>query len=57
MARAPCDARELIYRRGSYRIATAPESSSSRLTSFKSTCFDSCGCGTLECWPAMRGYV
>src|SRR5213080_3333939 len=29
------------YRLGSYRIATAPEPNSSRLTSFKSICFDS----------------
>ena len=29
------------YRLGSYRIATAPEPNSSRLTSLKSTCFDS----------------
>jgi hypothetical protein len=29
------------YLLGSYRIATAPEPSSSRLTSLKSTCFDS----------------
>jgi hypothetical protein len=29
------------YLLGSYRIATAPEPNSSRLTSFKSTCFDS----------------
>jgi hypothetical protein len=29
------------YLLGSYRIATAPEANSSRLTSFKSTCFDS----------------
>ena len=29
------------YLLGSYRIATAPEANSSRLRSFKSTCFDS----------------
>jgi hypothetical protein len=29
------------YLLGSYRIATAPASNSNRLTSFKSTCFDS----------------
>jgi hypothetical protein len=29
------------YLLGSYRIATAPEPNSSRLTSLKSTCFDS----------------
>jgi hypothetical protein len=29
------------YHLGSYRIATAPEPNSSRLTNFKSTCFDS----------------
>ena len=29
------------YLLGSYRIATAPEPNSSRLTSFKSICFDS----------------
>jgi hypothetical protein len=30
------------YRRGSYRIATAPEPNSSRLTSFKLACFAYC---------------
>src|SRR2546430_13201569 len=35
---------------GSYRIATAPEPNSSRLTSFKSTCFDS-PANNVGPWP------
>src|SRR6476619_2543605 len=56
---------ELISRRGlhdahssyllsSYRIATAPELNSSRLTSFKSTCFDSPANNVGPC-PASLG--
>src|SRR5437667_12650271 len=39
------------YRLGSYRIATAPEPNSSRLTSFKSTRFDS-PANNVGPWPA-----
>src|SRR5687767_11211582 len=39
---------------GSYRIATAPEPNSSRLTSFKSTCFDS-PANNVGPWPASLG--
>jgi hypothetical protein len=42
------------YLRGSYRIATAPEPNSSRLTSFKSTCFDSPANNVGPC-PANLG--
>src|SRR3977135_2721491 len=38
---------------GSYRIATAPEPNSSRLTSLKSTCFDS-PANNVGPWPASR---
>jgi hypothetical protein len=41
-------------RLGSYRIATAPEPNSSRLTSFKSTCFDS-PANNVGPWPASLG--
>jgi hypothetical protein len=39
------------YLLGSYRIATTPEANSRRLTSFKSTCFDS-PANTVGPWPA-----
>src|SRR5258708_1108787 len=39
---------------GSYRIATAPEPNSSRLTSFRSTCFDS-PANNVGPWPASLG--
>src|SRR6266496_4602899 len=39
---------------GSYRIATAPEPNSSRLTSFKSRCFDS-PANNVGPWPASLG--
>jgi hypothetical protein len=39
------------YLLGSYRIATAPEPNSSRLTSLKSTCFDS-PANNVGPWPA-----
>ena len=39
------------YRLGAYRSATAPEPNSSRLTSFKSTCFDS-PANNVGPWPA-----
>src|SRR5215218_7862650 len=42
------------YLLGSYRIATAPESNSSLLTSFKSTCFDS-PANNVGPWPASLG--
>src|SRR6478735_6941652 len=42
------------YLLGSYRIATAPEPNSSRLTSVKSTCFDS-PAHNVGPWPARRG--
>ena len=42
------------YVLGSYRIATAPEGSSCRLTSFKSTCFDS-PASSVGAWPASLG--
>src|SRR5205823_4824816 len=42
------------YPLGSYRIATAPEPNSSRLTSFKSTCFDS-PANNVGPWPASLG--
>ena len=42
------------YVLGSYRIATAPERSSSRLTSFKSTCFDS-PANSVGPWPVSLG--
>src|SRR6187397_308177 len=42
------------YVLGSYRIATAPEPSSRRLTSFRSTCFDSPANGDGP-WPASLG--
>ena|SRR5688572_1183323 len=42
------------YVLGSYRIATAPEPNSSRLTSFKSTCFDS-PANNVGPWPASLG--
>ncbi len=41
------------YLLGSYRIATAPEPSSSRLTSLKSTCFDS-PANNVGPWPALQ---
>jgi hypothetical protein len=44
------------YRFGSYRIATAPEANSNRLTSFKSTYFDS-PANTVGPWPASLGYT
>jgi len=42
------------YLLGSYRIATAPEPNSSRLTSLKSTCFDS-PANNVGPWPASLG--
>ena len=42
------------YRLGSYRIATAPEPNSSRLTSFKSKRFDS-PANNVGPWPARMG--
>src|SRR5438094_1790037 len=42
------------YLLGSYRIATAPEPNSNRLTSFKSTCFDS-PANNVGPWPASLG--
>jgi serine/threonine-protein kinase HipA len=42
------------YLLGSYRIATAPEPNSTRLTSFKSTCFDS-PANNVGPWPASLG--
>src|SRR6516162_11760466 len=42
------------YLLGSYRIATAPEPNSSRLTSFKSTHFDS-PANNVGPWPASLG--
>src|SRR5437667_6290773 len=42
------------YLLGSYRIATAPEPNSSRLTSFKSTHFDS-PANNVGPWPANLG--
>src|SRR6185503_11078001 len=42
------------YLLGSYRIATAPEPNSSRLTSFKSTLFDS-PANNVGPWPASLG--
>src|SRR5829696_8021710 len=42
------------YLLGSYRIATAPEPNSSRLTSFKSICFDS-PANNVGPWPASLG--
>src|SRR5215469_6534741 len=44
----------LGYVLGSYRIATAPELNSSRLTSLKSTCFDS-PANHVGPWPASLG--
>src|SRR3977135_2256635 len=43
-----------VYLLGSYRIATAPEPNSSRLTSFKSTRFDS-PANNVGPWPASLG--
>ena len=42
------------YLLGSYRIATAPDENSTRLTSFKSTCFDS-PANKVGPWPAILG--
>jgi hypothetical protein len=42
------------YLLGSYRIAAAPEPNSCRLTSFKSTCFDS-PANNVGPWPASLG--
>jgi hypothetical protein len=42
------------YRFGSYRDATAPEPNSSRLTSFRPTCFDS-PANKGGPWPASLG--
>src|SRR5205823_12738931 len=42
------------YLLGSYRIATAPDPNSSRLTSLKSTCFDS-PANNVGPWPASLG--
>jgi hypothetical protein len=51
----PARAKPDGYLLGSYRIATAPESNSSRLTSFKSTCFDS-PANNVGPWPASLGF-
>jgi hypothetical protein len=45
---------DLLDLLGSYRIATAPEPNSSRLTSFTSTCFDS-PANNVGPWPASLG--
>src|SRR2546422_1844978 len=50
----PSPSRPDGYLLGSYRIATAPEPNSSRLTSFKSTCFDS-PANNVGPWPASLG--
>src|SRR5260370_32971341 len=42
------------YLLGSYRIAIAPQPNSSRLTSFKSTCFES-PANNVGPWPASLG--
>jgi alkylated DNA repair dioxygenase AlkB len=42
------------YLLGSYRITTVPEPNSSRLTSFRSTCFDS-PANNVGPWPASLG--
>jgi hypothetical protein len=47
-------ANDPTYLLGSYRIATAPEPNSSRLTSFKSICFDS-PANNVGPWPASLG--
>src|SRR5439155_21506933 len=44
------------YLLGSYRIATAPELNASRLTSFKSRCFDS-PANNVGPWPASQGCI
>ena len=44
------------YLLGSYRIATAPEPNSSRLTSFKSTCLDN-SANNVGPWPASLGWT
>jgi len=44
------------YLLGSYRIATAPEPYSSRLTSFKSTCFESPP-NNVGPWPASLAFT
>src|SRR5687768_13194447 len=46
--------RPFCYLLGSYRIATAPEPNSSRLTSFKSITFDS-PANNVGPWPASLG--
>jgi hypothetical protein len=48
----PCKTK--TYLLGSYRIATAPEANSSRLTSLKSTRFDS-PANNVGPWPAIPG--
>src|SRR5207249_9920979 len=48
------DTKPDVYLLGSYRIATAPEPNSSRLTSFKSTRFDS-PANNVGPWPASLG--
>jgi hypothetical protein len=53
-ASVPCTGTSRVpdgYRLGSYRIATAPEPNSSRLTSFKSIRFDS-PANNVGPWPA-----
>ena len=54
MAVASEVAQDLGYLLGSYRIATAPEPNSSRLTSFKSTRFDS-PANNVGPWPTSLG--
>src|SRR5574338_929031 len=53
-----CDHRlpGLRYLLGSYRIATAPEPNSCRLTSFRSTGFDS-PANNVGPWPASLGWM
>src|SRR5438105_3875801 len=50
----PTPAKKDGYLLGSYRIATAPEPSSSRLTSFKSIGFDN-PANNVGPWPAILG--
>ena len=46
----------MAYLFGSYRIATAPEPNSRRLTSFKSMYFDS-PANKVGPWPASLGWI
>jgi len=49
-----CDLSPMATFSARYRMATAPEPNSSRLASFKSTCFDS-PANNIGPWPASRG--